>query len=532
MLARSLSRCSNKLRAPVPRPLTRYAKPQCRHFSMPANGAAPPGSPPSSSAGMLAPFVGELDRIAPSFKINGSQIRVLQSPAEFYETLKDKIRNAERRIFLSTLYIGKSERELIATLQETLRAKPELKLSILTDALRGTREAPDSSCASLLAPLVAEFGADRVEIRMYHTPNLTGLRKKYIPKRINEGWGLQHMKLYGIDDEVILSGANLSNDYFTNRQDRYHLFSSKDITEYFANLQNAVSSLSFLLKPSSSPAGFEMVWPENNAAPSPLEDSQQFVKESTGLLAGLISPKTAPLTAYDATPPQKRDTSVYMLAQFSQLLSPDTSTELPAVTHVLRTLSSPQYAKSSWTFTAGYFNPAPSLTKLLLSAESHNNTVITASPFANGFYKSTGVSGLLPDAYTLLARRFVHAVHKHQREDSTVLREWRKGTVGEPGGWTYHAKGLWITLPGNETPSISLIGSSNYTKRSYSLDLEANALIVTENEELKKRLAEEQQWLKKHSTIVTRDDFAKTDRRVGLKVRIAMMIVQLLGGAL
>lgn len=367
---------------------------------------------------------------------------------------------------------------------------------------------------------------------MYHTPNLTGLRKRYIPKRINEGWGLQHMKLYGIDDEIILSGANLSRDYFTNRQDRYHIFSSKDITEYFANLQDAVSSLSFLVKPSSSPAGFEMVWPENNSAPSPLEDPKQFIRESTGLLAGLISPKTAPMTAHDAIPPEKRDTSVYMLAQFSQLLSPDTSTELPAVTHVLKTLSLPQYAKSSWTFTAGYFNPAPSLTKLLLSAESHNNTVITASPLANGFYKSPGVSGLLPDAYTLLARRFVHAVHKHQREDSTVLREWRKGTVGEPGGWTYHAKGLWITLPGEETPSISLIGSSNYTKRSYSLDLEANALIVTENEGLKKRLAEEQQWLKEHTSIVTRDDFAKADRRVGLKVRIAMMIVQLLGGAL
>lgn len=81
-----------------------------------------------------------------------------------------------------------------------------MKLSILTDALRGTREAPKSSCASLLAPLVTEFGADRVEIRMYHTPNLTGLRKKYIPNRINEGWGLQHMKLYGVDDEIIMSG--------------------------------------------------------------------------------------------------------------------------------------------------------------------------------------------------------------------------------------------------------------------------------------------------------------------------------------
>ncbi|KAL2197675.1 hypothetical protein P885DRAFT_35758 [Corynascus similis CBS 632.67] len=531
MLARSVARCSSRLKAPVSRPLLRFARPQCRRFSIHAAGA-PPGSPPMSSSGMLAPFVGELDKIAPSFKINGSQIQVLHSPAEFYETLKAKIRSAERRIFLSTLYIGKSEKELISTLQEALRANPELRLSILTDALRGTREAPNASCASLLAPLVAEFGSDRVEIRMYHTPNLTGLRKKYVPKRINEGWGLQHMKLYGVDDEIILSGANLSSDYFTNRQDRYHLFSSKDVTEYFANIQDAVSSLSFLVKPSQSQAKFELVWPEDNAAPSPLEDPKQFVKESTSLLAGLISPKTAALTSHDATPLEERDTSVYLLSQFSQLLSPDTSTELPAVTHVLKTLSLPQYANSSWTFTAGYFNPEPSLTQLLLSTQSHNNTVITASPQANGFYKSPGVSGLLPDAYTLLARRFVRAVHQHQRESSTVLREWRNGTVGEPGGWTYHAKGLWVTLPGGKDPSISLIGSSNYTKRSYSLDLEANAMIVTENEGLKKRLGEEQRWLQEHTSIVTRDDFAKADRRVGIKVRIAMMIVQLLGGAL
>jgi hypothetical protein len=101
----------------------------------------------------------------------------------------------------------------IGTLQQALRNKPQLKLSVLTDALRGTRESPDPSCASLLAPLISEFGADRVDIRMYHTPNLTGLRKKYIPKRINEGWGLQHMKLYGIDDEIIISGYDSCGMY-------------------------------------------------------------------------------------------------------------------------------------------------------------------------------------------------------------------------------------------------------------------------------------------------------------------------------
>lgn len=94
---------------------------------------------------------------------------------------------------------------MIATLNEALRDNPQLEVSILTDALRGTREAPDPSCASLLATLVAEHGG-RIQISMFHTPNLTGWRKKYIPRRVNEGWGLQHMKLYGFDDEIMLSG--------------------------------------------------------------------------------------------------------------------------------------------------------------------------------------------------------------------------------------------------------------------------------------------------------------------------------------
>lgn len=52
---------------------------------MPTTGSA---SSSPGNAGMLAPFCGELDRIAPSFKVDGSQIQILQTPTEFYETLK------------------------------------------------------------------------------------------------------------------------------------------------------------------------------------------------------------------------------------------------------------------------------------------------------------------------------------------------------------------------------------------------------------------------------------------------------------
>ena len=127
---------------------------------------------------------------------------------------------------------------------------------------------------------------------------------------------------------------------------------------------------------------------------------------------------------------------------------------------------------------------------------------------------------------------FLKAVHRSGKDSVITLKEWRNGSVGEPGGWTYHAKGLWVTLPGGGGPSITLVGSSNYTKRSYSMDLEANALIVTRNEDLKKRLDEEQQSLQHHANPVTRDDFGKNDRRVSFQVRAAMWIVQLVGGAL
>jgi CDP-diacylglycerol--glycerol-3-phosphate 3-phosphatidyltransferase len=280
-----------------------------------------------------------------------------------------------------------------------------------------------------------------------------------------------------------------------------------------------------------------------------LDSPALFIKQTTSTLKPLILPDLKKTTTGkdSSVDPEFRDTRVYMLAQMSQVMRPDSSTELPAITHVLKTLSAPEYKSSSWTFTAGYFNPAPSLTKLLLNTASSTstasspstadatrpvNTVITAAPEANGFYKSPGVSGLLPGAYTLLARRFLTAIQSNHRAADISLMEWRKGTVGHPDGWTYHAKGLWVTLPGDRDPALSIIGSSNYTKRSYSLDLEVGALILTKDEALKKRLGEEQRWLQEYAKPVTQDDFSRNDRRVGLTVRVAMWIVKMVGGAL
>ena len=41
---------------------------------------------------------------------------------------------------------------------------------------------------------------------------------------MSEVIGVSHLKAYVFDDDVLISGANLSTTYFTKRQDRYYLF--------------------------------------------------------------------------------------------------------------------------------------------------------------------------------------------------------------------------------------------------------------------------------------------------------------------
>lgn len=94
----------------------------------------------------------------------------------------------------------------IAALHAALKANPTLSLTILVDFLRSTRETPKPSSGSLCASLCAAF-PDRVDLRLYHTHKLSGWLKKVVPRRFDEGWGLQHMKCYGFDDAVIMSGS-------------------------------------------------------------------------------------------------------------------------------------------------------------------------------------------------------------------------------------------------------------------------------------------------------------------------------------
>lgn len=446
----------------------------------------------------LETIIQQLNALVPRFPMSGREIEIIKEPSAFYDVLKKKILSAQSNIFLSSLYIGRHQNELVDCISDALRNNKNIRVSVLIDFFRGTREAPNNQCsASLLSPLVREFGKHRVNVRLYHTPHLSGLLEKIAPKRINEGWGLQHTKIFGFDDEVILSGANLSQDYFTNRQDRYYLFKNGSLSNYYFRIHESISSISYQLHFSfKNRKGFYIDWPVSNKTCEPHLNFERFINDSSYLLEPVL--KQQELSSLEEFADNSAfDTIVYPISQLTPLFKRDNdcSTEKPVI---LRLLSYLDLNSIKWWFTAGYFNMLPEFkTKLLESKAS--GTVITAAPEANSFYRSPGLSKYIPEVYLLSLKKFLQDVWKKGKNDSISVYEWKRGVVNTVDGWSYHSKGLWISAPEEEEPSMTVVGSSNYTERAYLSDLECNALIITKEPSLKKSMSLELENFMKYS---------------------------------
>jgi CDP-diacylglycerol--glycerol-3-phosphate 3-phosphatidyltransferase len=92
----------------------------------------------------------------------------------------------------------------IDTLDETLRNNNNLEVYLHLDLNRSTRPG-QSSTAQVVLPLLKDH-PNRVHVSLFRSPKLRGIMAKLVPPRFNEGWGTWHAKIYGADDEVMISG--------------------------------------------------------------------------------------------------------------------------------------------------------------------------------------------------------------------------------------------------------------------------------------------------------------------------------------
>ncbi|XP_021783761.1 CDP-diacylglycerol--glycerol-3-phosphate 3-phosphatidyltransferase, mitochondrial isoform X2 [Papio anubis] len=430
--------------------------------------------------------------LVPEFGVSSSHVRVLSSPAEFFELMKGQIRVAKRRVVMASLYLGTGplEQELVdcleSTLEKSLQAKfpSNLKVSILLDFTRGSRGRKNSR--TMLLPLLQRF-PEQVRVSLFHTPHLRGLLRLLIPERFNETIGLQHIKVYLFDNSVILSGANLSDSYFTNRQDRYvFLQDCVEIADFFTELVDAVGDVSLQLQGDDTVQVVDgMVHPYKGdraeyckAANKRVMDVINSARTRQQMLHAQTFHSNSLLTQEDAAAAGDRrpapDTWIYPLIQMKPF-------EIQIDEIVTETLLTEAERGAKVYLTTGYFNLTQAYMDLVLGTRAEYQ-ILLASPEVNGFFGAKGVAGAIPAAYVHIERQFYSEVCSLGQQERVQLQEyWRRG-------WTFHAKGLWLYLAGSSLPCLTLIGSPNFGYRSVHRDLEAQIAIVTENEALQQQL--------------------------------------------
>ncbi|KAI0780539.1 hypothetical protein BD413DRAFT_463267 [Trametes elegans] len=480
-------------------------------------------------------FLVKLAEQQPCFAMNSSSVSILQEPRLFYQTLLNMIRNARHRVFLSSLYLGSEDIELIEALHTSLRENPSLHVYLHLDLNRSTRPGPDST-ARILLPLLRKH-PDRVHVYLFRSPKLKGIMARIVPPRFNEGWGTWHPKVYGADDSLVISGANLNTSYFTNRQDRYLQFTEqRHMADYCFGFLQAASTFSYSLLPSSAPSeDYVLHWPDATTHPHRIEaKAQQALTTFQSAQRRSFPAPFVRATEQGSTDQANTDHDVFIfpIIQAGQFDIREEERALGllfcelSAQQIPRLPSASDYNGPLVDLTSGYFALYKPYQRAMIDSRLACR-ILAASPKANGFYGSKGFSGRIPEAYTLFERRFMNAVRAARKEwpqdapeaiSGLQLNEW------ERTGWTYHAKGIWVRPTPSSTPVLTLFGSTNLNSRSANLDTELSFVLATTSPTLRKRLAEEVEGLRANAH-AWRGEQNSEERRVRMGTRALVGVV-------
>ncbi|CEG36228.1 cdp-diacylglycerol-glycerol-3-phosphate 3 [Plasmopara halstedii] len=433
------------------------------------------------------------------FPLCSSNISLLAKPADFYRQLLHNIEHAQTRITISSLYLGTGEleRNLVDALISRLQARSQLQVRIVLDYSRGQRGGLSANSVTMLTPLLQLF-PNNVELFLFRVPQLSGL-SAMLPPPFNEALGVSHAKVYLVDETLVLSGANLSHDYFTNRQDRYmQLMDCGQLAQFYHEFVTLVTQYSYKVKLRSSAKdqnSYKLL------SPSLAHDSKEAKMTMKRDLEDMIDSNK-----HDQNRNKNidSDTWAFPTLQFSPISLNHDELILSQFVRQLPRNSKLQIA-------SGYLNFPPFLRNLLEQCEAQLD-VISAAPQANGFYNARGVKGALPMAYSLIEQDFFERMLK--RESKTVLREFNRPE------WTFHSKGMWWAPPSvhdkcvKNFPHLTVVGSSNFGQRSYGCDLESNLVMFTRNSELQRRLQDEFDALTRDAEVVTEQLWRRHERNL------------------
>ncbi|GMH85043.1 hypothetical protein TrST_g12844 [Triparma strigata] len=421
--------------------------------------------------------------ILPTFTLSAGDIAApMRTPTEFHDYLTAGCARAQHRVQIGSLYIGAGspavgkpaplEDRFLSALSSV---KSDVKLQVLIDGHRGSREINGTSSAAAVSSAISDHPGGGV--RLFSVPSPLPVE---LPSPLNEAAGVFHMKAYIFDDDLLLTGANLSEEYFSDRLDRYMLFKNGagGLVDFYSELLDTLSDASSSHGDSNESP--EVTLNRENLIPS-LEKLYKKYNEELTPTAGSSRSDTIGHAVPTIQLP------ACMRKGRPELPFPsDSETTMNIIDAAASKFRHPWVGLSS-----AYLNPTDSLAQIFGEYVNKGGeaTFLTAGGSSHGFApkkkdtddegegggSSGSGRGWIPDAYLHLSRAL-----KNSLKNSSVLHYERQG-------WTFHAKGMWLcdlAAPSNPPSSESLkavvVGSGNYGSRSESLDVESNCVVIFE----------------------------------------------------
>lgn len=467
-----------------------------------------------AARGKILDGVGATSKISvlPCFALQAHHVQdnlIGAAPSDFHQRLIHLIRKAKHRVSLASLYVGPAvdgtaysrEVQLLQALEDI---PSHVDVKVLMDANRGLRKVPikQGSSNETTTTSAAQAVATAIHLQDNHQVYLCQILPNpldtLLPNPLNEVAGVFHIKAYIIDDTLILSGANLSEEYFTDRHDRYLQISKggNGLVDFYANLIDILcQDASDRFDPSSPP----------DPSVGKQKPIQPFWDNLHRLLA---SGNQSPGVSQEEMLEDPETVAICVPTFHHPQITPPKSSDnnhqrLPSDVEVTLKVLEESPKDSIVQLSSAYLNPSP----IFLNALKRHQQVhfLTAGRLSHGF-RPKEKAGNKGKAW--IPTVFDHLQYQALWGEASQLWHWQRK------GWTFHAKGLWI-LHGPSTKKeegnvdttkqaevlAAIVGSSNFGRRSFERDVESNLILVFPSPESSLAIELQNEWelLKSHS---------------------------------
>ncbi|CAD8065896.1 unnamed protein product [Paramecium primaurelia] len=521
----------------------------------------------------------------PFFKLNTAQIEILKDPVDFYVNLHKGIKNAQKRIVWSTLYIGNGNMEefLIESLSNQQRRFEQLRISLLMDYYRGTRRDKKNHQTPIdhyLYLRMQNLYSNNMKLGLMRHPFLPQFANMLEESAAREIFNVHHMKWYIFDNRVILTGANLQEQYFINRQDRYMVFhEANELADYLDDAQSALLQHAYYVDFDSNSKfdplraqpfkrqqyfkEFHQTWKifkfsykeaaeiksddeeyqeqQQEKVQKQEEDNDNNIKQEQEQEEELSKEEMLQFYERDLIVEQK----IQERKEQAKLIL-NKSFNKGDVQNIINRLEKALYKDEERELDEGeectvlitlhipYLQTDED--KLVFMKILENLDQFTSVTLASGYMNFTKtiinfVNNCKTDIKFITASPGANGFHKAGKAKSfiPILYRYFELDIDKPifeykrNGWTFHTKGFWAELQDGST--MTIIGSSNYAVRSEKRDNEIQAYIFTQCPMFKQDLKKEQNYLLNYAEKITKEEIIKDNEiKINWKIKLLSKI--------